>query len=529
MSRIRKVIHSVGSSYVFLATNVVFSLVSIPLGLMYLSKAEFGIWALVIQITGYLSLIDIGISTSVGRILFDFKDDHGNPRYGEVIKTGTLVLLVQGCLLFILGYGLAPTLAVAMKIPIELQQPFIAVLRWQCAVVAAGFTTRIFLNLLAAHNRFDLANYVNGLQLLSSLVFLWAFLKWDYKLYSWIWANALGWVLCSILMIYCCTREKLFPSPGAWGRVSWERFCELFLLAKDVFLISVGSQFIMASQTLIITRALGLEASAIWAVCTKTFSLFCQLTWRIYDFSCPALAEMIVRQEKEKFAARITDIIMLTASFSMLIGVIFAFTNNPFVLLWTVRTGKAVSWPYTNNILIGIWLVLLAVIRCFMGQGILTKQVGFMRYIYLIEGLVYFGIANAVAPWGGFPAMIITSIICSICFSGAYGTWRMARDLQIQTSEALRKWFSPMLLMAIWLIPLTATIWYFTFRLNAVWHLLEGSILGLVGVYLLLRLGLSRSLQSEILQRASKPLTAVLKHIFPATPQLNNSPAKPQA
>ena len=52
MSRVRHYTRSLASGYAAFAANTVFSLVSVPLALHYLSKAEFGLWALTTQIAG---------------------------------------------------------------------------------------------------------------------------------------------------------------------------------------------------------------------------------------------------------------------------------------------------------------------------------------------------------------------------------------------------------------------------------------------------------------------------------------------
>ena len=53
MSRLKKFTHSLLSGYVALGVNVFYTLASVPLALHYLGKAEFGLWALVSQISGY--------------------------------------------------------------------------------------------------------------------------------------------------------------------------------------------------------------------------------------------------------------------------------------------------------------------------------------------------------------------------------------------------------------------------------------------------------------------------------------------
>src|SRR6266481_242388 len=116
MSRLRRVAHSVASGYVVLAVTAVYALASLPLALHYLSQERFGLWGLMASISGYLSLIDLGMSGSVARLLIDHKDERQSGSYGSLIKTGWLVLTAQGAIIFLAGFGLAPVLSQLLAI-----------------------------------------------------------------------------------------------------------------------------------------------------------------------------------------------------------------------------------------------------------------------------------------------------------------------------------------------------------------------------------------------------------------------------
>src|SRR5436190_22696386 len=105
MSRFRRVVHGAASGYAALITASVFSLAVVPLALHYLrSKERFGLWTLMSTISGHLSLIDLGMSGSVARLLIDHKDDPQRGAYGSLIKTGWLVLAVQAVIIFCCGF-----------------------------------------------------------------------------------------------------------------------------------------------------------------------------------------------------------------------------------------------------------------------------------------------------------------------------------------------------------------------------------------------------------------------------------------
>ena len=88
MTRTRHFLHSLFAGYASFGANFLFTFVSVPLALHYLPKEEFGLWSLVLQIAGYLMLIDLGMTSSVARFLANYKDNMESGDYGNVLRTG---------------------------------------------------------------------------------------------------------------------------------------------------------------------------------------------------------------------------------------------------------------------------------------------------------------------------------------------------------------------------------------------------------------------------------------------------------
>src|ERR1051325_7075634 len=117
MWRFKKFAHSLFSGYLLIGANTLYTFASVPLALHYLSRQEFGLWALVTQISGYLLLVDLGMAGSISRILIDHKDRRDDGAYGSIIKTGVLVLIVQGAIIAIGGALLSFWLPALFKVP----------------------------------------------------------------------------------------------------------------------------------------------------------------------------------------------------------------------------------------------------------------------------------------------------------------------------------------------------------------------------------------------------------------------------
>jgi O-antigen/teichoic acid export membrane protein len=495
----RRLLQALASSYLSLAAASVYTLVSVPLALHFLSRAEFGLWALMAQVSGYLALVDMGMSASTARFLIEHKDHPERGEYGSVLQTGQLVLFVQGMIVVVAGSVLSPLLAEVLGIPPALRHSFVVLTCWQSALLGATLATKTLNHLLYAHQRLDMVNYSQPLGFVVMTVALWVALRNGSGVFSVIWANAAGWLVGTTILIIACVKLHLFPPRGAWGRASVARFKELFGFGKDMFLISLGEQLISASQTILISRGLGLEMVAAWSIGTKVFSMVWLVTRRILDFSVPPLAEMLVRKEYTLLRERFRAVTVVSALIGSLAAVLIAACNTPFVFVWT--HGK-ITWTTGKDILLGAWLIALAVRHCHISLVGVTKDIRFMRFIFIVEGLIFVVIASVAERWAGLAGLIGSSVACTVGISGLFGMWRSSEYFGISLWEVAWNWLKPLRRALLALVPLTVAVCWLTEPLTE-WArvLLRGILLGSLGICLILRYGLPTELKRELAQR----------------------------
>lgn len=515
MSRFRRAVHGVASSYILLAATAVYSLASVPLALHYLDTPRFGLWIVMGTLAGYLNFIDAGMTSAVARLLIDHKDNRKGGKYGSFIQTGWLVSILQGAIIFVIGLSLAGTFARLLAITPALQPEFIRLVNWQCGVVALMFATRMLSLVLTAHQRMDLANYIGVAGLLLNFAAQWIFFHFNFGVLSLALGSLVSTISMVMLQALAGMALKLFPEAGCWGRVSWFHFREIFNFGKEVFLVGVGTQLIMTSQVFVITRMLGTDAVAIWGVGLKVFNLLSQLIWRVSDMSMAAFAEMLARGELARLRDRYRSVAVLSFSFAGWAAVSFALCNSLFVPILT--HGKT-HWPVANDWLLAVWMILLAVVHCHNSFVLTTKRIGFMRYIYFLEGSVFVALSILVARWGGMVAIIGCSILCTTVFSGAYGIWRMGHFFQISFGEVAFGWLRPMSKVLLFYLPAAGLTWWLLAPVPGPLRLgINGLLAASLGVYLFLRFGVSAEFQTELLRRVPSTAVPLLKRVFPQT------------
>ena len=495
MSRLKKFTRSLFAGYVQMGANIFYTLASVPLALHYLGKAEFGLWALTSQLGGYILLIDLGMSGSVSRILIDHKDDRSNGAYGGVIKTGALVGAVQAVLIMLAGTGISLLAGTLLHVPEKLREDFVWLMIGQSVLMGLSFGTRIFGSLLIAHQRLDISSYGAAVSFFLYLAAMWAGFAGGLGVFSLLIGLA-AMTLGSVgVSVWGCLWLGLFPRAGEWGRASRGRFRELFVFAQGMFLINLGSQLISASQTILLTRLLGLEAAATWAVCTRAYNMVIMVVWRIADYAGPALSEMIVRGERAKLLARFQDMTVLMAGLGLLCGSIFAAANGSFVQVWTA--GK-IHWPAVNDVLLGLCFLTGTLQRINSYLIGATKELGFLRFIYLVEGLAFVGLNLLASGYESMTLMLILSLFCTLLFTFPYSLWRIKKYFELGWREML-SWLKPTWQLIWRFIPVVILLGYFTRKLPTTWQLvLNICVTGIWGAVVLLQFGLGNSLQTEL-------------------------------
>jgi len=407
-SRTRNFIRSLGAGYISVAVNIAYTAASVPLALHYLGKEQFGLWALAQQIMGYLILLDLGVSSAVARFVADYKDDVQGGEYGSLLLTGAMVFAVQGVLIAAAGAGFAFFAPFLFAVPEPLAADFRNVLIVITFLAGVSVAFRSIEAPLWAFQRIDMAYTMKIITLILGFASLWIGFNCGWGIYSFAFSGIPSAFLCPAITFLVCSKNGFYPSRGQWGAPKWNVFLRVFSFGKDVFWMSLGSQFVNASQIMIISRTIGLDAAATFAIGTKAFTLFQQFTSKILESSAPALTEMFVRKEVDTLNIRFFNIIAITCFLATLGASMIIAGNTPLINIWT---SGVIHWSLFCDVILGGLLIMTCTTRCLTGLFGMIGNLRPVRHIFFIEGCVFICVAIPVASSFGIAGVLLTSLI----------------------------------------------------------------------------------------------------------------------
>jgi O-antigen/teichoic acid export membrane protein len=490
---------NISAGYFQIVCNVAYSLLSIPLILHYLPTECLGLWATICQITTYLTLVDLGMTSAFARILIDQKNQNSRNRYLSLVNTCIWVSVVQALAIAATGWLLASWGIALLKIPSQQAELFVFLLRFQVLISATGFLFRPFHAILYAHQKEYVSSLVAGITLLGSLCLLAFFFANGHGPFALSYASLFGLVATPLLIIVFCQRMRLLAGFSLFGQGSWSVFKEFFCYGREIFYMGLGHHLILTSQTILISRVLGLEAAGVWAVGTKMFNLFLPLTWKPYGAAIPGMSEMLSQGERGRLLHRMSGMISLTFCLAIFFSGFLILCNSSFVNIWT--HGK-IRWGEANNYFLGAWLLIMALQTTHCNFVSVTKDIGALKYLYFIEGAFFVCISASLAPSLGFSAIILSSVACTVVFSYQYSLRNTCRFFGLRVA---RLGWIPILPGLRYLFVYGFCIFIIKLVLHSLAptvQLVFSAIFAfIIGGYLLFKIGLVGALRDDILNR----------------------------
>jgi O-antigen/teichoic acid export membrane protein len=399
---------------------------SIPLALHFLDKEHFGLWALAAQVNGYLCLIDLGMTGAISRFIADYKDDVNGGEYGSHLLTGGLVYTFQGGLIAFVGIGFSWFAPALFAIPTHLTSDFRGLLMLLAGMTGLSVALRSVGAPLWAFQRSDVVNNCATLGTIASLFLLWFGFRSGWGVFGFAIAQVPSLLGSPLVHFWVCNRNDYYPARGRWGKPSHAIFKCIFHFGKDNLLINVGSQLINASQIMIISRCVGLDAAATFAVATKVYNMGMLLVANPIAAAAPGLTELHVRGETKRFVQRYWELIALTLAASTFIAICLAAGNRSFISIWT---HGAIDWPWSCDLVLAVFIVIKNLNGCFIGLFGLTKDWRPVRFIYLLEGLVFIPVAILSAIHFGIVGVLVASLMTHFIVNTTFSVHAASRIL----------------------------------------------------------------------------------------------------
>jgi O-antigen/teichoic acid export membrane protein len=173
---------SVFSNWSGLVVNVLVAFWMIPFVVHHLGNAAYGIWALVLQLTGYLGVVDTGLRSAIVRFVARYHAQNDDASLSRLLNGMITLYAMFAPFCMIVGTLLAAFVLPRMHIPPEIMTKAQITTLLAAGVLATDFIFAAFHAGLAGLSRWDLTNGVGIFVILLRTALIVVFLELGFGL-----------------------------------------------------------------------------------------------------------------------------------------------------------------------------------------------------------------------------------------------------------------------------------------------------------------------------------------------------------
>lgn len=378
-----KSVKSVLCNYLGYLSHVILSIIATPIILHSLGNTQYGIWSLVMSMTGYYGLLNFGVRSALTKYLAEYQVKKQIDEMNRLICSSLVFFSAIAIIILLISITIAyffETLFLSEGTPLKVTQLVIILVG---ANVASSFLFAAFDTVLVAFNRFDISNFVGIISSIVRTVLIVCVLKMGHGLL------AMAVVIISIDFVNYCVitfcSKLVFPNLQiSYRLINLNSINKLFHFGIFNFMRHISRVILDRTDVIIIGIFLGPSLVAIYSIAESLIRYVWSIVKGIARVILPVVSGLHAEQETEKIEKIMLQLPKYILAIAVFIFIQFYFFGNQFLLLWL---GKGFHDSYV------IFCLLMSARIGMMLSEIMTESVvgmghnKFFGYLSIIEAI----------------------------------------------------------------------------------------------------------------------------------------------
>ena len=440
MSLTRTLVRNIASNWTGYAVHVAVAFFLTPYIIHSLGETRYGIWTLVIGLTGYYGLLDLGVGSGMTQYLTRYLAANDIDKLNKSASTGFVVLSGIGSVVFIGSLIIAFSASSLFRIQAASAAEVTMVLAITGTSVALQFAFFTYSAVFTAVQRFDLSNIIGiSTRLLSAAATIMC-LKAGYGLVGLSLVVAGTNVLDYLIRWHVAGR--LLPAMKISPKlVSRESLWEVVNFGIWNFVSDGSVRLISYTDALVIAAFMPVAAVAPFAIAANLRSYFDDIFVRAGFVFFPAVTELDAQQNR----AGLRQLYLASSKFMFLGSILFGstamFSARDFFRLWIGSYAEPAGYPSSATIFYILMAASMVAVAQRIGYQVLVgiREVRLLAALFAAEGVANLVMSIVLVRSYGLIGVAIGTLVPAVLFEGILQPYFVCRSLQISLKRYCQK------------------------------------------------------------------------------------------
>lgn len=362
-------IKNIFSNWASFAISVVVGFLLSPFLVHSLGDSAYGLWVLVLSVTGYMGLLDTGLRVSIVKHTAESNARGDTVGLNRVLFTGLALYVGLGVLVVLLAAGASPWFHIWFKLPASEAATGRLLALLAGINIALSLPLGVLGGLLAGLQRYDRVSQATVIVLLVRTAAIVAAVLAGFGLIALAWIHIASQVLTGVIMIAMARRE--FPALDMTPQsLHWPTVRSLYSYSGFIILNNVAMFLLFFSGEVLIGLFLGAAAVTVFAIARSLVQYLSTLIGAMTQVFHPYASDQHERGNTRAVADALIVGTKTTLLIALPVGASFVIIGRTFIGLWmgpqyadpagsllTMLTVSQIVWlsqSTAGNILLGI-------------------------------------------------------------------------------------------------------------------------------------------------------------------------------
>ncbi len=333
MSLSKTLIRNALSNYTGFAVAAVIGLFISPVVIHHLGNVAFGLWALFQSFFGYFGLLDLGLGVSVVKYISEFKAKGEQKNIDIFGSTIFFTYVILGIIGMAVAFGLAPFITKIFTIPAGYRHIAFYGMLIGGLNIAVIFPMSFQINILSAHQRYDLTNGISIIRQITYAISVILLLKHGFGLLELFMLNFILSILTFLISYsFVALKYKLVHFHLRFYRFSMLKTAYHYSIFA--FLNNLAGQALLNIGSIIIGTVLSVEFVTYYALAVKISGIMGQAISAIVGISLPVFSALWAVNDKEKIRFTYTEITKAVILISLPISMVVILFSDAIMEIW---------------------------------------------------------------------------------------------------------------------------------------------------------------------------------------------------
>ncbi|MEP7116488.1 MAG: oligosaccharide flippase family protein [Acidobacteriota bacterium] len=327
------IVRNVTSNWAGIVVSVGFAFVLAPLTVRTLGTVHYGIWTLLMQLTGYLWLFDFGVRESVIKYVSQYHAADDQASIVSTVRTAVSIYTLVSLATLLAAIALALALPYLFNIPPHEVMTARLTALLVGATVAQSFVFNVFVGVVMGLQKFYLISRLGIIFTIARGAATYVLLTAGFGIVTLAFVQ-FATTLISNLLVYRLAHRELPYLTVRLIRPSREEAMTLFNYGKYVLISNVGDKLVFATDSIVIGIFQPISALTYYAIggtLIEQLRTFVNAMATIFN---PLISTLDARKE----TSALPVVVLAGAKAAMLLGlplcIGFVFVGTKFIELW---------------------------------------------------------------------------------------------------------------------------------------------------------------------------------------------------